>query len=70
MRYERGKEKKKEKKGKEKRKREKKKRKGKEKERKGERGKSVSFFLRSLKFRRSGLVSLRSKVYLRDEGYT
>ena len=49
---------------------EKKKRKGKEKERNGERGKSASLFLISLAFRRSGLVRLRSKVRLRNEGYT
>ena len=61
---------KKEKKGKEKRKRKKKKRKGKEKERKGERGKSTSFFLKSLAFRWSGLVKPRSKVRLRNESYT
>ena len=45
---------------------EKKERKGKEKERKGERGKSTSFFPRSLAFRRSELVEPRSKVRLLD----
>ena len=70
MRYKRGKEKRKRKRERRKRKREKKKRKGKEKERKIERGTSASFFLRSLAFRRSGLVRPRSKVRLRDEGYT
>ena len=48
----------------------KKERKGKEKERKRKRGKSVSFFSRSLTFRRLELVRPRSKVRLLDEGYT
>ena len=59
---------KKEIKGKEKRKREKKRRE--EKERKRERGKSVSFFLKSLVFRWLGLIGPRSKVRLRNECYT